>query len=236
MHQWVAKEKFAVHPAVPIDEYQDHHGNLCQRLVAPAESEFSVRSSAEVYVNTQADVDPEAPFTLIQHLPASVLEYLLPSRYCEADRFGAMATEITRGLVPGYQQVAALADWVYRNVQYLPGTSNYPISAIEVNARGSGVCRDLAHLMLALCRSLSIPARMVAGYLHGLEPMDMHAWVEAYVGGRWYSFDPAQGEPGGARIVLGYGRDAADVAVFNQYGAQLIPTRMEVSVERSTRP
>lgn len=218
VHQWVARELYSVQPGVPVSECEDRHGNLCQRLVTPPGGDFSVRTSADVMVRDQADVAPEAPFTLIQDLPDSALVYLLPSRYCESDRLGQLAREITVGLRPGYQQAAYITEWVHRNVRYNPGTSSEPISALEVKARGHGVCRDLAHLALALCRSLSIPARIVAGYLQGLEPMDLHAWLEAYVGGRWYTFDPAQGNPGGGRVVLGYGRDAADVAILTSLG------------------
>jgi transglutaminase-like putative cysteine protease len=95
----------------------------------------------------------------------------------------------------------------------------------------SGVCRDLAHLGIALCRSLSMPARMVVGYLNGLEPMDLHAWFEAYVAGRWYTFDPTQVELKGGYVAIGYGRDAADVAVYNQFGPAVYPTSQKVGVE-----
>ena len=117
-----------------------------------------------------------------------------------------------------------------------PGRSDAPSSAIEVNARGWGVCRDLAHLGIALCRGISIPARMVVGYLYGLEPMDMHAWFEAYVGGRWYCFDAtqnaAQASMNGGYVAIGYGRDAADVAVYNQFGPAVYPAAQTVSVQR----
>ena len=103
-----------------------------------------------------------------------------------------MAGEITADKQLGYDQVAAIVNWLRHNINYQPGSSDVPISAAEVDFRRVGVCRDLAHLGIALCRSLSIPARMVVGYLHQLQPMDLHAWFEAYVGGRWYTFDPTQ--------------------------------------------
>ena len=106
------------------------------------------------------------------------------------------------------------------------------MSAIEVNSRRFGVCRDLAHLAIALCRSLSIPARMVVGYLYGLEPMDLHAWFEVYVGGRWYTFDATQAQPKGGYVAVGFGRDAADVAVYNQFGPAVYPSAQCVSVQR----
>jgi len=134
--------------------------------------------------------------------------------------------------LPGYSQVAAIVNWIQANVAYRPGSSNEPVTALETKRRGYGVCRDLAQLAIALCRSLCIPSRMVVGYLHNLDPMDMHAWFESYVGGRWYTLDPTQPCLSGARVAVAYGRDAADVAVFTQFGDPAIPTRQYVSVEQ----
>jgi transglutaminase-like putative cysteine protease len=172
-----------------------------------------------------------SPFIEVQNLPDTVLSYLLPSRYCESDRFHQMATEITTGYQPGYNQVAAIVIWLRNSIIYCPGSSDIPLSAAEVNAKQMGVCRDMAHLGIALCRSLSIPARMVVGFLYGLEPMDLHAWFEAYVGGRWYTFDATQAELKGGYVAVGYGRDAADVAVYNQFGPAVYPTEQTVHVE-----
>jgi transglutaminase-like putative cysteine protease len=110
------------------------------------------------------------------------------------------------------------------------------MSAGDVNSRREGVCRDLTHLCIALCRGLSIPARMVVGYLHGLAPMDLHAWFEAYVGGRWYTFDARTDAPLHGRVTLGYGHDAADVAIFTQFGPALSEHSMRVTVEKLAGP
>jgi transglutaminase-like putative cysteine protease len=174
---------------------------------------------------------PGAPFVEVQNLPDAVLNYLLPSRYCESELFWQMATEITEGHLLGYDQVAAIESWLRNTIRYEPGSSDTPVSAVGVNTRQSGVCRDLSHLGIALCRSISIPARLVVGYLHGLEPMDMHAWFEAYVGGQWYTFDATQSELKGGYVTIGYGRDAADVAVYNQFGPPVYPTTQRVQVE-----
>ena len=228
--QWVARESYTLSPHVPAVEYTDIYGNLCQRLVAP-HGKFSIHTSAEVMAADDMDTAQGACFVEIQNLPESVLMYLLPSRYCESDRFGDQAREIVAFVQPGYDQVASIEQWIRNCIRYTPGSSNFPISAIEVNARCEGVCRDLAHLGVALCRSISIPARLVVGYLYGLRPMDMHAWFEAYVGGRWYTFDPTQGQSGGGRIAIAYGRDAADVSIFHQFGAGDILTDMTVRVD-----
>jgi transglutaminase-like putative cysteine protease len=193
---------------------------------------FTVHTSADVMTADLLDRGPGAPFVEVQNLPDAVLSYLLPSRYCESDRFGQMATSITEGQRPGYDQVAAIEAWLRSGIRYEPGCSNIPLSAVEVNSQQSGVCRDLLHLGIALCRSLCIPARMVAGYLHGLEPMDLHAWFEAYVAGRWYTFDATQAELKGGYVAIGYGRDAADVAIYNQFGPAVFPTVQKVSVQQ----
>jgi transglutaminase-like putative cysteine protease len=232
--QWVAREEYELTPYVPVFEFTDGYGNLCQRLTAPA-GPFEVATSAEVMAADGIDQAYGAPFVEIQELPDAVLGYLLPSRYCESDRFNQMATEITAGQRPGYDQVAGIVSWLRNNVDYQPGSSDTPVSAAEINARRIGVCRDLAHLGIALCRSLSIPTRMVVGYLYQLEPMDLHAWFEAYVGGRWYTFDPTQAQLRGGYVPVGYGRDAADVAVYSQFGPAVYPKAQSVSVERVWR-
>lgn len=230
LQQWVARDEFKITPNISVVEFTDIYGNLCQRLIAPP-GNFSIHTEADVKTADLVDVGSGAEFIEIQNLPDSVLSYLLPSRYCESDRFSELAMSITTGQNPGYNQVAAIETWLRNTICYMPGSSDYPISAIEVNYKQSGVCRDLAHLGIALCRSLSIPSRMVVGYLYNLDPMDMHAWFEAYVGGRWYTFDATQTGPKGGYVAIGYGHDAADVAVFNQFGPSVYPINQMVRVE-----
>ncbi|MGV6818178.1 MAG: transglutaminase-like domain-containing protein [Thiotrichales bacterium] len=232
--QWIAREAYMLTPSVPVFEFTDGYGNLCQRLIAPP-GNFEVTTSAEVMTADQVDQGFGAPFVEIQDLPDATLGYLLPSRYCESDRFHDMASAITSGQRPGYDQVKAITEWLRDNIKFQPGSSDAPISAAEVNARRVGVCRDLAHLGIALCRSLSIPARMVVGYLHQLVPMDMHAWFEAYLGGRWYTFDATQADLHGGYVSVGYGRDAADVAIYSQFGPPVYPKVQTVEVDRIRR-
>lgn len=228
--QWVEREEYKVLPSTPVFEFTDNYGNLCQRLIAKP-GIFSIATSADVIISNTIDEAFGAHFVEIQNLPDTVLCYLLPSRYCESDFFNDMATQITQGQLLGYNQVYAIKEWLLTNINYVPGSNNEPLSAIQVNNRQFGVCRDLAHLGIALCRSLSIPARIVVGYLHNLNPMDMHAWFEAYVGDRWYTFDATQTNSPGGYVALGYGRDAADVAVFNQFGLSVYPIEQQVSVD-----
>jgi len=228
--QWVASEQYRIKPSVPVLEFTDHYGNLCQRLVAPP-GDFSIFTSADVMTSDWIDQAPGAPFVDIEHLPGSVLSYLLPSRYCESDRFGDMANAITSGYLLGYDQVKAIENWLRATIRYEPGSSVVSVSAAEVNLRRWGVCRDLSHLGIALCRSLSIPARLVVGYLYGLQPMDLHAWFEAYIAGRWYTFDATQSELTAGYVSIGYGRDAADVAIYNQFGPAVVPLTQDVRVQ-----
>jgi transglutaminase-like putative cysteine protease len=227
--QWITKSSYIVGPDVPIAESKDSYGNSCQRLVAPP-GEFIIRTFAEVITAEHLDSAPGAHFIEIQNLPYQILPYLLPSRYCESDRFGDLAREIVTDAMPGYDQVSKINDWVRQSIWYTPGSSDTPLSAIEVHNRGYGVCRDLAQLSIALCRSISIPARLAVGYLYQLEPMDLHAWFEAYIGGRWYAFDPSQSALHGGRVIIAFGRDAADVSIFHQFGLGCILNGMDVQV------
>lgn len=233
-NQWIASESYTLTPSVPAVDFTDIYGNLCQRLIAPV-GEFTIRTSAVISTADQIEACAGAPFVEVQHLPNDTLTYLLASRYCESDRFVEMAQEIVAGITPGYDQVAKIEQWVRDNVRFNPQSHHYQLSAVEVNQVREGVCRDLAHLAIALCRALCIPARMVVGFLHELRPMDFHAWFEAYVGDRWYTFDATQSSPRGGRVTVAYGHDAADVAIFNQFGPALSPDVMQVRVIKLDR-
>ncbi|MGD1944560.1 MAG: transglutaminase domain-containing protein [Leptolyngbyaceae cyanobacterium] len=227
--QWIIKEEYLLEPQLPVIEYTDSYGNLCQRLVVP-EGSLSVDTTFHVATPDQVEIDLEARFVPVQDLPETVLQWLLPSRYCQSDRLGQLANEIVEGCQPGYAQVEAIRQWIHHNVEYAYGTSDASTSAVDTADERIGVCRDFTHLGMALCRSLNIPARMVVGYLYQLEPMDLHAWFEAYVGDRWYVFDATQPETKGNRIAVAYGRDAADVALATQFGP-LSLNQLTVSVE-----
>ncbi|NOT85753.1 MAG: transglutaminase family protein [Methylococcaceae bacterium] len=227
--QRITKSRYAVTPSVKITESKDNYGNFRQRLLAPP-GEFMVHTFAEVITTEYIDCLLGAYFVEIQNLPSPVLPFLLPSRYCESDRFGDLAREIVADARPGYDQVVKIVDWVRLTIKYIPGSSDLPLSAVEVHQHGYGVCRDLAQLAIALCRSISIPARLVVGYLYQLEPMDLHAWFEAYVGGRWYTFDATQSDLRGGRVIVAFGRDAADVSIFHQFGVGCVLNSMDVQV------
>lgn len=233
--QWVGREQYVLSPSVPAVEFTDPYGNLCQRMVAPP-GHFAIRAAADVECADGVDEAPGAPFVEVQALPDEVLPYLLPSRYCESDRFSNMAQELVQGCLPGYDQCRAISNYISNTIRYTPGSSPVARSASEVNGVSDAVCRDVAHLGIALTRALSIPVRMVVGYLESLEPMDLHAWYEVFVGGRWYAFDPTREDLSGGRIAIAYGRDAADVAVYTQFGDPVALLSMEVAVTRLAGP
>ncbi len=227
--QEILSEDYRLKPNIPVVEYSDSYGNLCQRLVIPPGA-FELQMCVYAETSDQIDLQWDAPQTPIQNLPDTVLQFLLPSRYCPSDQMHDLANQIVLGIPSGYAQVEAIRSWIQTNVVYQYGSSDSSTSALETAAKRVGVCRDFSHLGMALCRSLDIPARMVVGYLYQLEPMDLHAWFEAFVGDRWYTFDATQPTPKGNRIAIAYGRDAADVALTTQFGlADLL--EMKVWVE-----
>ena len=227
--QWITREEYVFEPHASVFEFTDGFGNLCQRVLIP-QGNFEVRCSCRAHTAETIDVNPYAEYVPVHQLPEAALQFLLPSRYCQSDVLNEMAASIVGQRPPGYQQVAAIEQWLRDNMSYVSGSSNASTSALETAKSKTGVCRDFAHLGISLTRSLNIPARMVVGYLYKLEPMDLHAWFEAYVGGQWFTFDGTQGAPRGNRITIGYGRDAADVALTSNYGA-LTLNSMKVTVE-----
>ncbi|MEI6534205.1 MAG: transglutaminase family protein [Verrucomicrobiaceae bacterium] len=227
--QWIMREEFHIHPQVPVIEFTDVYGNLCQRTVMAA-GEFHLSVKYRVLVPDSVDADVLAPRMAVQHLPTDILHFLLPSRYCQSDELSALACSIVGDSACGYQQVAAIRSWVRENVIYTEGASDSSTSARETAQTKRGVCRDFAHLGIGLCRAIDVPARMVVGFLHRLVPMDLHAWFEAYIGGRWFTFDASQDVTSGNRIVIAYGRDAADVALATMFGPFTMQN-MKVKVE-----
>jgi transglutaminase-like putative cysteine protease len=235
--QWIIQEEYLLEPPIPVIEYTDSYGNLCQRMVVEP-GPFKIYTQSIIETADEIDVNPDAQFVPVQHLPDEVVQFLLPSRYCQSDQLGTLALEIVGNALPGYAQVEAIRSWIQRHIKYEYGTSNASTSAVDTAEKHVGVCRDFAHLGISLCRSLNIPARMVVGYLYQLDPMDLHAWFEAYLGisdgsisaGRWYTFDATQKMAKGNRVAIAYGRDAADVALSTQFGSMELLT-MQVAVD-----
>ena len=228
--QWVVSQGYEIAPWVPASEYDDSFGNVCQRFTLPA-GVSTIDVQSQVIVADELLDSPDDGFVLIDRLPSDCLMYLLPSRYCPADRADARAWEIVGDASPGFGQVEAICEWIRDHIEYQYGVSTESTDALDTMAAGAGVCRDFSHIAITLCRALRIPARFVAGYLYQLEPMDMHAWFEAFVGGKWHTFDATQQSRKAGRVVVSYGRDAADVAFMSNYAPMKV-TAMRVSVER----
>lgn len=220
-------------PEVPVHSYSDIYGNICRRLTLGA-GRSRIRYEAEVDVDAAVDdADPAATSPPVAGLADDVLLYTLASRYCDSDRLANTAWALFGGLPEGWSRVQAVIDWVHDNVTFTHGSSNTATGASDVYVQRRGVCRDFTHLAVAFLRGLNVPARYCFGYLPDIdvplapEPMDFAAWLEAYVGDRWYTFDPRNNARRTGRVVIGRGRDALDVAMLTTYGqAPLIAMRV----------
>lgn len=217
--QRVRCETITLQPAVPYDEFYDLTGanRFLRANLGPGH--FSVRYLAAVDLDTPP-VDPNADLAPLATLPPDVIPYVLASRYCEADALFALACSEFGSISPGYAQVDAVCRWIRANIAYRVGTSLFTTTARDVLANREGVCRDFAHLAVAFCRALNIPARFVTGYTRYEDPpQDFHAVFEAYLGERWQLFDPTELAPIDSIVRIGTGRDAADVAFATFFGS-----------------
>ena len=178
----------------------------------------TVRYSAEVEVTHRVEAGTEIPEIAPANLPSDVVPYLYPSRYCESDMLVRMALKEFGALQSGFSRVTGVCNWIHDNVEYLRGTTNPMTSAYDTATERAGVCRDFAHLAIAFCRAMAIPARFVAGYALHLDPPDFHACFEAYLGGRWYFFDATRLVPQTGFVRIGTGRDAADTSFATIFG------------------
>jgi len=197
----------------PSGEREKRH----HRLSAEA-GDLQVSYSATVQLSHEHCADTDLPEIPPADLPPDAIAYLYPSRYCESDKLARMAMKEFGNLQPGFSRVTGICNWIYENVEYLRGSTNPLTSAFDTATERAGVCRDFAHLGIAFCRALAIPARFVSGYAYGLEPCDFHAYFEAFLGGNWYIFDATRLAPATGFIRVGTGRDAADTSFATIYG------------------
>jgi transglutaminase-like putative cysteine protease len=220
----VVPDRMIAEPKVPIASYRDSFGNWCSRIVAP---QGQLRLSASGVVNDSGAPDRVAlsdAQDLVQDLPDECLLFLLGSRYCETDRLSEVAWALFERSPTGAGRVQAICDYVHRHIAFAYENARSTKTAWEAFKEGTGVCRDYAHLAVAFCRCMNIPARYCTGYLGDIGvpppygPMDFAAWFEAYVGGRWQTFDPRNNMPRIGRVLIARGRDAADVAISNTFG------------------
>lgn len=220
----IVREAWETAPDLPSHGYKDLYNNRCQRLTLPV-GPFMLRYDAAVEIaGTPDDVDWSAPQIPVQYLPDDVLLYTLPSRYCLSDALSNTAWELFGGSPMGWGRVQAVCDWINANITYGLKSTGLTTALDVYDARG-GICRDFAHLGVTFCRALNIPARYVFGYMPDIAipppypAMDFHAWFEAYLGNRWWTFDARFNTPRVGRIPIGRGRDAVDVAMVTTYGA-----------------
>jgi transglutaminase-like putative cysteine protease len=215
-------------PHVPVSFYRDGFGNQCARLVAPA-GRFRLASAGTVLcADTPDPVVPGAKQHKVEDLPIATLPYLLGSRYCETDVLSPIAWQLFGHTEPGWARVQAVCDFVHKRIKFDYMQARATRTALQGYQEQVGVCRDYAHLGVALCRALNIPARYCTGYLSDIgEPLphppgDFAGWFEAYLGGAWHTFDPRNNVPRLGRILMAYGRDAADVAMCNIFGPSVL--------------
>jgi transglutaminase-like putative cysteine protease len=228
----VRPDHLVTFPSVPVTAYRDMFGNWCSRLVAPA-GRFVLSTDALVNDSGAADVvAPWAQQTPVEQLPEATLVYLLGSRYCETDQLSEVAWQLFGTGPTGWARVQAVCDFVHRHITFGYQHARRTRTAWEAYNERQGVCRDYAHLAIALCRCLNIPARYCTGYLGDIGvpppygPMDFAGWFEAYLGDRWYTFDARNNTPRIGRILIARGRDACDVALSSTFGPNTLESFM----------
>jgi len=205
-------------------DYVDSFGNICTRLVAPpglleVRNQFLIRDGG-----LPDEVAPHSRRLAVDELPDDTLRYLMGSRYCDTQKLSELAWSLFGGIEGGWQKVQAICDYVHDHLEFGYHHARNDRTGSEAHAERRGVCRDFAHLAVTLCRCMNIPARYCTGYLGDIgvprdpAPMDFSAWFEAYLGGRWYTFDARHNHPRIGRIVIARGRDAADVAISTGFG------------------
>jgi transglutaminase-like putative cysteine protease len=230
-HQTVINETFNIDPYIKVEELQSAQSE--NRLIR-----FEIEQGSSIKVSYKATVDTSYEiknYEQLEEIPvakmdAAVFPYLYPSRYCQSDKLYRLANNLFGHIINPFEKVITLTDWIHKNVQYLSGVTNSQTSAFDTVTEQSGVCRDFAHLGIALCRALTIPARYFTGYAWQLKPADFHACFEAYIGNEWILFDATKLVPLNGLVKIASGRDAADTAIANIFGNVLF-TSMNVGCE-----
>lgn len=235
----VVPDRLATDPPVPIHGYRDGFGNWCNRIVAPT---GQIRLSASGVIDDRGQPDillTDAQQHPVPELPDDTLVFLLGSRYCETDRLTQIAWSLFGGAPLGWGRVQAICDYVHQHIIFGYEHARATRTAWEAFCDRTGVCRDYAHLAVAFCRCMNIPARYCTGYLGDIgvpasdAPMDFAAWFEAYLDGAWHTFDPRNNIPRIGRVLIARGRDAADVAITTTFGPN---TLMRFSVQTEQLP
>ncbi|MXN67166.1 transglutaminase family protein [Stappia sp. GBMRC 2046] len=220
-------EKLYFTPDIPSTTYHDMFGNLCRRFVAPA-GDLTLWGDATIEDDEKPDPEDWGAAEIpVADLPDDCLVYLMGSRYCETDRLSQIAWDMFGTAPPGWGRVQTVCDFVHGHIHFDYMQARATRTAFEAFNERVGVCRDFAHLAVALCRCLNIPARYVNGHLGDIgvpvvDPMDFSAWMEVYLGGKWYTFDPRNNARRIGRIVIARGRDATDIPLINSFGPHVL--------------
>ncbi|WP_090061540.1 transglutaminase-like domain-containing protein [Celeribacter neptunius] len=224
-------------PRVPMSGYRDRFGNWCTRIVAP-QGNFTIETQTIIADNGLPDARPSTGVqTPVENLPNEVLVYLLGSRYCETDTLSDKAWKLFQHTPPGHARVQAICNYVHGQIRFDYLAAQSTRSAMQANQEAQGVCRDYAHLAITFCRCMNIPARYCTGYLGDIgtpppyPPGDFAAWMEVWLDGRWWVFDPRNNTPRIGRVLVAQGRDAADVPLIHSFGKTLL-TGFEVWSDR----
>lgn len=215
-------------PSVPIQSYRDVYGNWCTRFTAPAGT-FTVATDGIIHDKGEADpVATDAIQHAVEDLPSETMTYLLGSRYCDTDLLTEHAWKLFEHSAPGWARVQAICDYVHGQIEFGYHHARATRTASQALSERIGVCRDFAHLAITLCRCMNIPARYCTGYLSDIgepepyPPGDFAAWMEVYLGGDWWVFDPRNNKPKIGRILIAQGRDAADVPLTLSFGPNVL--------------
>ena len=224
----VIAQELLLDPGVPLHQYHDGFGNVCTRFVAPAGAVTLYSDAVVRDTGAPDEVVPDAQQLPVPLLPDETLVYLLGSRYCETDKLMEFAWSQFGSTPLGWARVQAICDYVHERITFGYQFANATKSAAQALEEGRGVCRDVAHSAIALCRCMNIPARYCTGYLGDIgippvdAPMDFSAWFEAYLDGRWYTFDARHNTPRIGRVLVARGRDASGAAISNTFGASTL--------------
>ena len=228
-NQIISNERFSVTNGVTWEEFPTQPGeNRYVRLDTGNATQLDLYYSAQAETRHTMLNHREIHEVPVVELSRSAIPYLFPSRYCQSDRLGRLAMKLFGDKYPPYDQVVAITDWIFENIDYLSGATDQETSAYDTVTQRAGVCRDFAHLGIAFCRALSIPARYVTCYACDMQPPDFHACFEASIGNRWFVFDPARLAALNGVVRIATGRDAADASTATIFG-QATLTGMSVS-------